>query len=271
MAEGSPAPLVGSGDRDGTSCERDATDVPNLAPTFKGGPALRPYQSDVIARIWSAIEDAKRRVLLVAPTGSGKTVVAGAVVADAVARGMSVVFLAHRRELVTQASRKLHEVGIDAGIILPGFPMRLSEAVPVASIASLHARAIRSSTIGLPEANLVIVDEAHHCPARTYRRILEAYPNAIVIGLTATPCRGDGRGLGNVFEVLIECPDVAELTRDKFLVPAKLYAPTTPDLKGIPTARGDYVEAALAERMDKPRLVGDAVEHWHPPGAPRPT
>src|SRR6266513_3505344 len=123
-------------------------------------PELRPYQSDVIARIWAAIEDAKRRVLLVAPTGLGKTVVAGAVVADAVARGMSVVFLAHRRELVTQASRKLYEVGIDAGIILPGFPMRLSEPVQVASIASLHARAIRSSTIDLPEADLVIIDEA---------------------------------------------------------------------------------------------------------------
>jgi DNA repair protein RadD len=98
---------------------------------------------------------------------------------------------------------------------------------------------------------------------RTYRRILEAYPDAIIIGLTATPCRDDGRGLGNVFDVLVECPDVLELTRGKFLVPARIYAPTTPDLKGLPTARGDYVEAALAERMDKAQLVGDVVTHWH--------
>src|SRR5207248_7900130 len=203
---------------------------------MNGAPELRPYQSDVIARIWAAIEDAKRRVLLVAPTGSGKTVVAGAVVADAVARGMSVVFLAHRRELVTQASRKLHEVGIDAGIILPGFQMRLSEPVQVASIASLHARAIRSSTIEMPAGDLVIIDEAHHCRARTYRRILEAYPKAIVIGMTATPCRGDRRGLGNVFEVLIECPSVGDLIATGYLVGATIYAPSRPDLVGVGTA-----------------------------------
>ena len=226
-------------------------------------PKLRPYQSDVIARIWARIEAAQRRILLVSPTGSGKTVIAGSVVADAAARGLRVLFLAHRRELISQASRKLHDVGIDAGIILPGYPMRLSEPVQVASIASLHARAIRSSAIELPAADLIIVDEAHHCRARTWKRILEAYPNAIVVGLTATPCRGDGRGLGNVFEVLIECPSVGDLIATGYLVGATIYAPSRPDLVGVGTARGDYIERQLAERMDKPSLVGDIVSHWH--------
>jgi superfamily II DNA or RNA helicase len=230
---------------------------------MNAAPELRPYQADVITRINAEIAAGRRRVLLVAPTGSGKTVIAAAVVADAVARGLRVLFLAHRRELINQASRKLHAAGIDHGIILPGFPMRLAEPVQVASIASLRARAFSSSSIDMPVADVVIVDEAHHARARTYRRILEAYPNAIVIGLTATPCRGDGRGLGNVFDVLVECPDVLELTREKFLVPARIYAPTTPDLKGLPTARGDYAEAALAERMDKAQLVGDVITHWH--------
>jgi superfamily II DNA or RNA helicase len=81
---------------------------------------LRPYQTDVISRIWAAIDAAKRRILLVAPTGSGKTVIAGAIGADAVARGLRVLFLAHRRELIGQASRKLHAAGVDHGIILPG-------------------------------------------------------------------------------------------------------------------------------------------------------
>jgi DNA repair protein RadD len=120
-------------------------------------PELRPYQTGVIARIWAAIEAAQRGILLVAPTGSGKTVIAAEIVRDAVRRGWRVLFLAHRRELIGQASRKLYAAGVEHGIILPGYPMRLTEPVQVASIASLHARAIRSSTIDMPAADLVII------------------------------------------------------------------------------------------------------------------
>src|SRR5579859_5145773 len=137
-----------------------------------------------------------------------------------------VLFLAHRRELILQTSRKLYELGIDHGILLPGYPVRLHEAVQIASVATLHARAVRSNLIEMPPADLVIVDEAHHVRARTYMRILEAYPKAVVLGLTATPCRGDGRGLGNAFDALVECPNVAELIEGGFLVPTKVYAPS---------------------------------------------
>jgi DNA repair protein RadD len=234
-------------------------------------PVLRPYQADVIARVEEAIDAGQQRVLLVAPTGSGKTVIAAAIVASALERRQRVLFLAHRRELINQASQKLHALGVDAGIILPGFPMRLAEPVQVASVASLHARAVRTTRMDMPAADIVVVDEAHHCRARTYRRILDAYPNAIVIGLTATPCRGDGRGLGNIFETLIECPDVAELIAGDFLVRPKVYAPSTPDLKGIKVRNGDYAEEQLAERLDRPELVGDIVEHWHKLSERRPT
>jgi DNA repair protein RadD len=238
---------------------------------MSAAPELRAYQRSVFVRIWAAIEMGQRRILLVAPTGSGKTVIGAEIVRDAVSRSLRVLFLAHRRELISQASRKLHAAGIDHGILLPGYPPRLGEAVQVASIATLHARAIRTATIDMPLADLVIVDEAHHARARTYRRILEAYPNAIVIGMTATPCRGDGRGLGNVFEVLVECPPVAELIAGRFLVPSRIYAPTRPDLSGVRVERGDYVEAQLAERVDTPKLVGDIVSHWHRLAERRPT
>jgi DNA repair protein RadD len=234
-----------------------------LQVAIADAPELRAYQHDVIRRIWAAIEAAQRRVLLVAPTASGKTVIAGEIVRDAVGRGMRVLFLAHRRELIAQASRKLHSVGVDHGILLPGYPMRPGEPVQVASVATLHARAVRSCAIEMPPADVVVVDEAHHVRARTYQRILSAYPNAIIIGLTATPCRGDGRGLGNTFDILIESASVSELTALGFLVPTKIFAPTRPDLTGVRIERGDYVEKQLAERVDTAALVGDIISHWY--------
>jgi superfamily II DNA or RNA helicase len=115
----------------------------------------------------------------------------------------------------------------------------------------------------LPLAKVLIIDEAHHCPARSYRKIIDAYPGAILIGLTATPCRGDGRGLGGIFEAIIETPQVAELIVGGYLVPSRIYAPTNPDLRGIRVQAGDYAESQLAERMDRPQLIGDVVTHWH--------
>jgi DNA repair protein RadD len=99
-----------------------------------------------------------------------------------------------------------------------------------------------------PPADLVVVDQAHHVRARTWLAILESYEGAMVLGMTA--CRGDGRGLGNVFEELIECPQVEELIGLGRLVQTRVFAPSTPDLTGVRIERGDYVESQLAERMD---------------------
>jgi DNA repair protein RadD len=226
-------------------------------------PALRDYQVQVIAQIEEEVTAGKRRPLLVAPTGAGKTVIAGACIAKEAARGRRVLFLAHRRELIQQASTKLYAVGIEHGIIQAGIPTRPSERVQVASIQTLHARAIRGSAMDMPPADLVVVDEAHHVRARSYRQILDAYPEAMILGMTATPCRSDGRGLGNVFDVIVECPSVPELIAGGYLVPTRVYAPTQPELKGIKVERGDYVEKQLAECMDRAQLVGDIVTNWH--------
>ena len=225
-------------------------------------PDLRDYQRAAIERAQQALSSGTRRILIVAPTGAGKTVLAAAMAVDAAASGQRVLFLVHRRELLVQASRKLHAVGLDHGMVAPGFPGRPAEPVQVASIATLHARAVRSASVALPPADIVFVDEAHHATARTWRRLIEAYPQASVVGLTATPCRGDGRGLGALFEALVECPAIGQLTADGHLVPTKVFAPTPPDLAGIRVTGGDYNEQQLAERMDRPRLVGDVVEHW---------
>jgi DNA repair protein RadD len=223
---------------------------------------LHPYQTGVLSRIGDAIASGQRRVLLVAPTGAGKTVIAAAIITDSVSEGRRVLFLDHRRELTKQASRKLHDFGVDHGIVQAGFPARPGERVQVGSIQTLHARAVRSRSIELPPADLVVIDEAHHSRAATYQSLLAAYPNAVILGLTATPCRADGRGLGNLFQVLVECPSVAELIGGGYLVGTRVYAPTRPDLTGVHVKHGDYVENELAARMNTAKLVGDVVEHW---------
>jgi superfamily II DNA or RNA helicase len=225
---------------------------------------LRPYQTEVISQCERIVAAGRRHILLVAPTGSGKTIIAARIIKNTVDQGRRVLIFAHRREIVQQTSDKLLAEGVEHGIIQAGFPPHLHFPVQVATIQTLAART-RSKRLELPPADLIIVDEGHHAPAKTYRAAIAAYPDAVLIGLTATPCRGDGRGLGGIFEVIVECPQVAELTAAGHLVPAVIYAPTTErlDLRGVRVETGDYVENQLAARVDRDELVGDIVTQWH--------
>jgi superfamily II DNA or RNA helicase len=107
--------------------------------------------------------------------------------------------------------------------------------------------------------------------ARTYQEIIEAYPDVILLGATATPVRGDGLGLGNIFSAMVEGPQVAELIEQGHLVRSRVYAPVDPNLKGVETRQGDYVITQLSSRMNTDELVGDIVEHWHKYGERRRT
>jgi superfamily II DNA or RNA helicase len=232
-------------------------------------PTLRPYQIDNVAALDALAPG--NRVLSVGPTGSGKTIIFCELIRRQVGRFKRVLVIAHRREIIAQTSRKLFANGVRHGIIQAGFDPRPMEPVQVASIATLYVRAIRSDAMLLPPADLVIIDEAHHSPAHSYSKIIESYSQAVIIGFTATPARGDGRGLGGIFKAMIEMPQVAELIEQKHLVRSRVYAPVDPDLRGVKTQAGDYVETQLADRMDRPKLVGDIVTHWHKYGERRKT
>jgi superfamily II DNA or RNA helicase len=138
---------------------------------------LRPYQADVTAELERTVAAGKRRVIIVAPTGSGKTIIAASIIRNANAAGQRVLVLAHTREIIKQTSAKLYDNNIEHGIIQAGFMMRPDEAAQVASVQTLWARAVRSNRMELPSADLLIIDECHHCPARTYRKIIDAWPS----------------------------------------------------------------------------------------------
>ena len=214
---------------------------------------LRPYQTEAIELTRRAFTRV-RRVVLVLPVGSGKTVVAAEMIRRAAEKGRRVLFLVHRIELVHQAVARLAGAGIEAGTITAD--SHDVRAVTVASIQTLHARKVT------PPADLLFLDECHHARAKTWTETLARYPDAWIVGLTATPFRLDGQGLGDVFEEIVVGVRTSDLCNDGVLVEPDVYAPPGPDLAGVRVRRGDFEAGTLAAAMEKPRLVGDIVTHW---------
>ena len=224
--------------------------------------ALRQYQKDTLNNIIRSQRKGNKNILLQAATGSGKTIMASAYVKYLIEQNKNVLFLAHRRELIQQCSDKLTNEGIRHGIIMAGETSEFWHKTQVASIDTLRSRSITNKTEPLPKADVVIIDEAHRSLSRTYIKLVGMYEDSQVLGLTATPVRSDGKGLGFIFSDMVQAPSIRELTKAGHLVPCEYYAPTIPDLNGIQTSMGDYNSVQLADRMDKPKLIGDIVSSW---------
>ena len=226
---------------------------------------LRDYQNSAVDRLRQSIAQGHRAPCLVLPTGAGKTHVAAHLIRSAVDKGNRAIFLAPRRELVYQTSEKLSDVEVHHGVMMAGEPTTLYPQVQVGCIPTLHRRCMQeNSRLRLPSAKLVLVDEAHLSVAETARAIINAYADqgAVVIGLTATPCRGDGAGLGKIYDDLVEGSNICELTDRGYLVPARYFGGEKPNLEGVKTQAGDYNQKELGERVNKVELIGDVVQNW---------
>ena len=232
---------------------------------------LRQYQKDTLNNVVRSYQAGHRKIILQAATGSGKTIMACAMIQHYVGKGLNIMFLAHRRELIIQCSNKLGDFGLTHGIIMADITPNIFASIQVASIDTLRARAINKKKMELPKADLIIIDEAHRSMSPTYLKLMEKYPKALVLGLTATPVRGDGDGLGNVYSDMVQAPSIKELTKQGHLVEAVYYAPSIPDLKGVGTIAGDYNSKDLEERMDRVNLVGDVISTWKHIGKGKPT
>lgn len=242
--------------------------------------ALRDYQSDAVTAVRAAFATGKRAPLLVLPTGGGKTTIFSYVTTAAAAKGRCVYLLCHRAELVKQIAATLARFGCRHAVIAPGPVVRQCQVeqfkthgrvyvdqtsrVLVASVQTL----VRRMGPGLPEPDLIVVDEAHHLTMNsTWGRIVAAYPKAKLLPVTATPCRLDGKGLGvgagGFADDLVMGPSPSALIADGHLSRYRVFAPPNAiDLSGVRTRAGDYAKDQLAAAVDRPSITGDAVSHY---------
>jgi hypothetical protein len=219
---------------------------------------LRPYQHRAISDLRLAYRDGARAPLLVAPTGMGKTVIMAEIMRSIADRGRTALVLVHRRELIAQTSQKLQLAGVEHGIIAAGH-LATPGAIQIASVQTLARRLAGVTT----PPDLILIDEAHHATAGGWGAILAHWPDALRLGVTATPVRLDGRGLSAVFDRLVHGPSVADLVFTGFLTSWKIYAPPTrADLSGLRRRAGDFATDQAADAMDRPTVTGDAIDHY---------
>jgi superfamily II DNA or RNA helicase len=232
---------------------------------------LREYQSQAIEDLRASFRAGHHSPLLVMPTGAGKTVCFSYLTQRLTAAGKRVVILVHREELIRQVSDTLTAFGVRHGLIAAG---ALYDRRLLAHAASVFALARRLDRVAVPD--YVICDEAHHCIAgSSWGKVVahwrQVNPALRLIGVSATPERLSGEGLGEVFDDMILGPTVRQLIDLGSLSEYRMYAPRQAvDLTGIARRGGDYARGEVAAAMDKPAIHGDAVAHYrrHCDGAP---
>jgi len=226
---------------------------------------LRDYQVEAVRLVRDSVRRGNKKILLVMPTGSGKTHVLAAIAEGAVAKGNKILASMHRRQLVQQMRDSFVDSGLSPAIIMAGIDHDLSCHMQIVSLAT-YARRLKLCETGINkffiDAAVILLDEAHHALNPTNQQMLSNYQDKIVIGVTATPCLSSGVGMGQYFDDIVQPVSIKQLVDTGFLVPGIYYGPDTPDLSNIRTVLGDYEKKALGEVMEKPALIGSVVQNW---------
>lgn len=214
---------------------------------------LRPYQQDAVTSIFKEWQQGRRKTLLVLATGLGKTIVFCNVIKNLVDQGEKVLILAHRGELLDQASDKLMKTtGIETALEKAESSCLDSPLTPVVvgSVQTLQSEK-RLRRFDKRYFDTIVIDEAHHALSDGYQRVLEHFPYAKILGVTATPDRGDKRNLGSYFDSIAYEYSIAEGIRDGYL--SKIRALTIPlsiDLSGVKQSAGDFSAGDLGDALD---------------------
>lgn len=219
---------------------------------------LRPYQVSAVEELRAGYREGFRRQLLTSPTGSGKTVLFSFVTQSSAARGQRTVIMAHRSEILRQISKTLDSFGVSHRVLKAGMSTPKLAQTVVASVNTLGRR-----LEDFPPPDLCIVDEAHHSAAGTWAKIFGAWASTRFLGVTATPERLDGKGLGDFYDRMVRGPEVHWLIENGFLSKPLYYAPAKlVETSSIRKVAGDFSKGEAAKVIDKPTITGDAVAQY---------
>lgn len=206
---------------------------------------LRPYQIDLVKDVRQAYRDGYKAPCIVLGCGGGKSVIVAEMAKLTTLKGNRVLFVVHRQELCDQIRNTFDWWGVNMDLCRIGM------------VQTLCRRTSRMHTPGL-----IITDENHHSLARSYKKIYEAFPNVPRVGVTATPIRLNGGGLGDVNDKLVIGPSTKWLIENGYLAPYDYYAPTVADLTGLHVQRGEYVTEEVVKALSTSTIYGDVIKYY---------
>lgn len=219
---------------------------------------LRPYQQNFIDNVRNEFRQGHKRVVGVAPCGAGKTIMTGWMIRQALERGKKSLFFVHRHELIEQTAKTFTALNIPHGIIAAGIKPHYDLPVQIASVQTLAAR-----RDNIHHFDFLICDECHHILANTYKKILDKFPSAYLLGVTATPQRLGGINLGDIFTSMVQSVSVNQLIALGNLTKFQYFAPDSHiDLSGVASSFGEFNQRSLARAVDKPEIIGDIVKNY---------
>lgn len=228
---------------------------------------LRPYQEEAKQAVLSAWKDGQKKTLLVLPTGCGKTIVFASVAENQVKKGDRVLILAHRGELLEQAAAKIKQAaGLDSALE-KAESSALGSNLPI-TVGSIQSMTQEKRLAAFPKDYYqdIIVDEAHHCLSDSYQHVLSHFPDANILGVTATPDRGDMKDLSEFFDSKAYEYSIVDAIKENYLCPIKAQMiPLKVDIGKVSISNGDFAAGEIGNALDPylEKIAQEMTEYCH--------